>query len=409
MRIIIILFIITSLKSSAYAQDSLASYLQHAYEHQPSLKAAYTKFEMALQRIPQAKAMPDPKLSFGYFISPVETRLGPQQAKFSLSQQLPWFGTLKAKGEAAALAAEVLHQDFLTVKNRLTYQIKMAYYPLYEIQAQLKWEEANLKLLEYDKALATTTFSSGKGALTDALRVDLMISDSQTEIQLLQAQYQALAKAFNHLLNRDEHLPVSVPSDLTISGVGEDFEKDSLATKHPSLIALDKQVKAAQGLEKVAQKNALPQVALGLDYAFVGNRTDANPEGNGRNILMPRITVSLPLAKAKYQAAIKEQALKQEFCATKKEAMTNELTANYESTQYQLQEAIAKHQLYNQQITKTKQIIELLQTSYSNSGKDFEDILSMQQQLLNYQIAKVATIKNYYLALAKLAYLLGQG
>jgi len=47
----------------------------------------------------------------------------------------------------------------------------------------------------------------------------------------------------------------------------------------------------------------------------------------------------------------------------------------------------------------------LLETAYSNSGKDFEEILRMQQELLKYQIATATATKAFYVALAKLDYL----
>ena len=89
MKKIIVILLIMGNTLNSWGQDSLEGYLQYAYEHHPSLKAAYTRFEIALQKVPQVKALPDPKVSFGFFISPVETRVGPQQAKFSLSQQFP--------------------------------------------------------------------------------------------------------------------------------------------------------------------------------------------------------------------------------------------------------------------------------------------------------------------------------
>jgi outer membrane protein, heavy metal efflux system len=45
----------------------------------------------------------------------------------------PWFGTLKAQGDAAALLAEAKYQSFLDARNQLFYQVAAAYHPLYEL------------------------------------------------------------------------------------------------------------------------------------------------------------------------------------------------------------------------------------------------------------------------------------
>jgi len=61
--------------------------------------------------------------------------------------------------------------------------------------------------------------------------------------------------------------------------------------------------------------------------------------------------------------------------------------------------------LYDSQIQKTKQILDLLYTAYSTSGKEFVEVLRTQQQQLKYEIASVSAIKNYYLALAQLEFI----
>ena len=74
-------------------------------------------------------------------------------------------------------------------------------------------------------------------------------------------------------------------------------------------------------------------------------------------------------------------------------------------TWYELDRANQLIDLYHAQITKTEQAITLLLTAYSNSGKDFEEVLRMQQELLKYQMAETIALKEYFTALAKLDYL----
>ena len=76
------------LTSSSLRAQNLEDYQQIAAEQNPGLQAKYKAFEATMERIPQASSLQDPTLSFGYFISPVETRVGPQRARFSLTQML---------------------------------------------------------------------------------------------------------------------------------------------------------------------------------------------------------------------------------------------------------------------------------------------------------------------------------
>ena len=71
------------------AQEILDRYLVEAAENNPGLKAQFSEYMAALERVPQVGALPDPTIAFGYFIQPIETRLGPQQAKISAPVEQP--------------------------------------------------------------------------------------------------------------------------------------------------------------------------------------------------------------------------------------------------------------------------------------------------------------------------------
>jgi len=92
--------------------QNLENYLLDAAENNPGLMARYYEFEAALQKTTQIKALPNLSLSVGYFISPVETRVGPQQVRFSLVQMFPWFGTNAAKANATDLVAQSMFYQF---------------------------------------------------------------------------------------------------------------------------------------------------------------------------------------------------------------------------------------------------------------------------------------------------------
>ncbi|NQV01140.1 MAG: TolC family protein, partial [Bacteroidia bacterium] len=66
---------------SVRAQDILESYLQEAAKHNPELKSRFNEYMAALEKVPQVGTLPDPTIAFGYFIMPVETRIGPQRAR----------------------------------------------------------------------------------------------------------------------------------------------------------------------------------------------------------------------------------------------------------------------------------------------------------------------------------------
>ena len=98
------------------AQDQLEEYLVIAAENNPGLRVKFNEYMAALEVAPQVKALPDPQAAFAYFISPVETRVGPQQFRFSASQMFPWFGTLQIQENVANQVAKAKYEVFLESK-----------------------------------------------------------------------------------------------------------------------------------------------------------------------------------------------------------------------------------------------------------------------------------------------------
>ena len=213
--LITILFLWLAAFNFAHAQ-TLEEFFKIAAENNPGLRAEYKAYEAALQKVPQVSSLPDPTFSFGYFIESVETRVGPQKAKFSLTQMFPWFGTLKAQGDAAALMADAKFQAFLDTRNKLYYEVAAAYYPFYELNRIRKIERDNITILETYKAIALQKFQNGAGTMVNVLRVDIMLKDAQTNLRILDDKEKPLLAAFNQLLNRAQNEPVPVVDSLSV-------------------------------------------------------------------------------------------------------------------------------------------------------------------------------------------------
>jgi hypothetical protein len=85
--ILLSVFLISSIIGMAQeTKESLDTYLKIAAENNPGLKAKFSDYMAAMEKVPQVGTLPDPQFAFGYFINPVETRLGPQKATLGLKQ-----------------------------------------------------------------------------------------------------------------------------------------------------------------------------------------------------------------------------------------------------------------------------------------------------------------------------------
>lgn len=405
MKIYLKLIIAMLLYSTLGFAQSLDEYFKIAAENNPGLQAVYKEYEASLQKIPQVSTLPDPVFSFGYFISPAETRVGPQEAKLSLTQMFPWFGTLKAQGNAAALMADAKFQGFIDARNKLHLQLASAYYPLYELKEWVRVEQENIKILESYKNIATQKYKNGTGSMLDVLRVDIMLNDAKTNLIILRDKEKPLLTTFNKLLNRPEAEIVQISDTLNSEILSSNYRMDSLIVSNPKIKALDLKYQSSKAAEAAALKQGLPKLGVGLDYVVVGKGPNVSMSDNGKDVFMPMVSVSIPIFRRKYNASVKEARLMQESYTYQKQEVTNALISEYETVWFQVQQQLQLLSLYEKQMKSSQQSLNLLFTSYGNSGKEFEELLRMQQQLLQYRKMTSTALVQYHIALEKINYL----
>lgn len=384
--------------------QTLEDYFVMAAENNPGLKGKYKAFEAALQKIPQAKSLADPNLSFGYFISPVQTKLGPQRMRFSLTQMFPWFGTLRIQGDVATILAEVKYQEFLDARNSLYNQVSAVYYPLLETNELIEIEKENLQILKTYKSIATSTFENGKGSLMDALRVDIMNTSAETNLEVLNQKIKSANARLNSLLGREYDSPIEITERLTVPDSPYQASIDSIQ-HNPLLESLDLKIQAGELNHKLAIKQGLPNLGAGVDYVMVDKINDMALVDNGKNVLMPTVTMSIPIFRKKYDAAKKEALLLTEAYQAKKQDVSNNLYGSFYRFKVEMEIQLDLISSFDEQIETSKQTLELLYSSYANSGEDFEEVLRLQQQLLEYRKMKIKASVAYYAAEAQLNYL----
>lgn len=390
-------------KNSAAAQ-SLEEYLQTAAENNPGLKAAYAEFEAALQQAPQMASLPDPALTVSAFGRMMETRLGAQEARFTLMQMFPWFGTLQAKEEAAVLMAEARFRNYLARRENLFLEVKSSYAEIYATRQTIKVQEENLSILDSYRDLALSRFRSGEAPMVNVLQTDIEIEDIRTEIELLNSFLKPLEADFNLLLNRQPEMNVEIKDTLLVKPAVL-FQETPDFSAHPEITGLEKQRESFETRKKVAEKEGLPMLGLGLDYSVISRRTDADPPGNGQDAIMPMLSVSLPIFRKKYRAAKKEAEFMAEKLEYEKEAQSNELYTRYEMAVYELKKAEKLRTLYKRQSETSLQARNLLVSGFSNGTVDFQEVLQMNRSLLMFQTQNIEALRKGFTAQATLEYL----
>jgi outer membrane protein TolC len=195
--------------------------------------------------------------------------------------------------------------------------------------------------------------------------------------------------AFQNILNSETEPEFNAIPDVT--GFESEISVDTALQSHPLVQFIDYKRESSKERIESIRKQSLPKIGVGLDYVVVGERNDVTLNDNGKDILMPMVSISLPIFRKKYKAQVKEAELMQEQYQLKKQNVINDLSTEYSSTVYEINKQSEYISLYQRQIQKVNNTLSILEKTYAASGVEFEELLRSRQQLLKYQKLETLT------------------
>ncbi|HBT09116.1 MULTISPECIES: TolC family protein [Leeuwenhoekiella] len=404
MRNIILLGIVFFAFAKINAQQ-LASYIQEAQDNNPEIQAFELRYNIAEEKVNEANTLPDTQISAGYFISEPETRTGAQRARFSISQMLPWFGTITARENYASSMAETEFVEIAIAKRKLALSVSQSYYKLYAIRAKQLVLDENIELLETYERLALTSLEVGKASAVDVLRLQIRQNELVQQREVLEEDYQAEQTLFNNLLNRDETMTVDIIEDMMIPDVDPQVLNENLQL-NPELIKYDKLYESVEQAELLNQKESAPNIGFGLDYVPVSERPDMNFSDNGKDIVMPMVSLSIPIFNNRYKSVTKQNELKQLEIKSRKEERLNSLETRLAQAVYNRNTMRIKFNVQTDNLKQANDAEEILIKNYETGTIDFNDVLDVQELQLKFQINLIESIKGYYTEYANINYLI---
>ena len=390
-----------------WGQQSLQTYLKTAAKNNAGLKAEYYAYQAALQKLPQAGSLPDPQLNFGIAAMPVVTKNGPQQAKISLSQKMPWFGTLRSKKDVFDDRAKSQYESFQEAKVKLFYEVKSLYFDLYYLQKSIGITKENLEILNNWKGLVMTKIQNGKASATDALRIDMQIDEMKNTLASLQDKLKVTGIKFSHLLNVDAntqvHIADTLPDHILLQSKSEIDER--IQQQNHRLKRLDWLKKSQVNQEKLNKKLGKPNLLLGVDYGLIG-KTSNLPDA-GKDALLFKVGIGIPLFRKKYKAMVQEAQYQQKAFEEKKNNDALKLKSWASEVYSQYEDAVRREKLYQNQVALARRAETLLENEYAYNGKNFEEILRMEKKRLQYELKREKAITDKQKSIALLQYLTG--
>jgi hypothetical protein len=365
-----ILFIILTLagciRSQAQQPDSLYAYLDMAAKTNPKVLQRYYEYQAALQKVPQVGGLPDPEFSLGVFLSPMELLGGNQVADMRLMQMFPWFGFLKSARDEMSLMAAARFEALRDAKLQLFFDMQRNWYEMHKVNQNIRIASKNVEILQSLERLAITRFKAapaavgvvpsgnnmasasstnttaassgmnnmgsstnaaasqaapamaspgmgsqpGSTGLTDVYRIQIEINELQDNIESLKTRWNSLAASFNAYLNRPAATPVALPDTL----LAETLPFSLLAVadsirNNPMLGMLKYEQQSLDARKQMVTRMGYPMVGLGVNYSLISKNEMSTSAMNGRDMVMPMVTATLPIYRKKYRAMQAEAEL----------------------------------------------------------------------------------------------------
>jgi outer membrane protein, heavy metal efflux system len=262
-------------KRPAPAAISLKSLITEALGQNPEIIAMRRNFDMMRARVPQAKALTEPMLSYGYMgnavpLPPFDVQEGdPSSGRaLSFSQEIPFPGKLAIKGKMANVAAEAEWWAYEQTRLNVVAEVKDAYFDLGYIVKAIETVTKNKELLEKFAKIAEASFAVGKGIQQDVLKAQVEVSRLIDQLTVLEQRRQTAEARLNSLLFREPETPVGSPEEIK----PRDFpyglaELNELAlASYPTLKAQRRRIDREQYGVELAKKDFYPDFSVGMTY-----------------------------------------------------------------------------------------------------------------------------------------------
>ena len=390
--------------------ESLEDYLRYAALNNAGLQASFETWRATVESIPQAKALPDPRFTYGYFIREVETRVGPQRQKFDIMQTFPWFGVIKARTDHAAANANAAHKRYEAKKLELFQQVKHAFYEYSYLAKAIEIANESLELIKHFEQVARMKYAGATTSHPDVIRAQIELAILEDRLKSLKELRPAITAELNSILNRPASSRVPWPESPQHRQISIEFAKllALIFQNNPDLRAVDYQIEAMRSKETLAKKRSYPNIGIGLSYIDTAHALASGVSDSGRDPVVAMVSLNLPIWTNSYKAA--ERQAKAELIKTRREKIQLENTLGAKARQllYEFEDTARKISLYRDiVIPKTREMVLASETAYQAATIDFLSLLDAQDKLLKYELLYERALAQNAQKLAKLERIAG--
>jgi outer membrane protein TolC len=386
------------------------SLLTLARTNNPELAAMRHEARAAQQRIEQADALPDPR--FKLELQDI-TKMGAQNpalwpgdvgsTRYTLTQELPWFGTRplkRAQAQAQALGADAQVQ---AVWADVALRIKLGYAQLYFLQRNQRLNQEVLGLMQRLEQIARARYAGGLAPQQDVIRAQTEQTAMRSELIALEAELHHGRARMNALLARPVHAalaeaqalrPLPAPGSL-------DFAALELRARqnNPQLAAEEAKLLASDRGQELALKSRYPTVTLGIAPTQFQN------EFKTWDLMLE---MNIPLQQGTRRAQEREALAMRDAAQARRDAVATQLQADLSENLDALQSAQDTEALVSNSLLPQAELsLQSALAGYEAGKVDFATLLDAQRQIRQAKLSRLKAQAEGQIRMAQIERLIG--
>ena len=390
---------------SAYAtgidnkEDSLAVYIAEAIRNNPGLKSEYQAYQAQMANAQGAGVLSDPQLSVALFPQAMHHVNGKQLATITIMQMFPWFGTLKAGREQMEYKAQEAYQKFREKSLSTAFNVEKQWYSILATQEKVKAVKQKRALLNDIKKVAIylyKNYTAGRDTkMSDQLRLDAEEERLKEQTESLETQLTLQKQQFNITMHRQPNAALSLPDSIPLRQMPT-FNWTEIERNNPKLAQYSAIQKAFKSQEEQTRAKGMPMIGVGLQYMLNGKvDMPMMPNMNGKDMVMPMVSVTIPIYRKKITSAIHSAQLMERSAAYNYQSQLDALQSTYLSIEQRADDIKRKLKLYESEVSLLNRTLELMQKEYATGAASLTDILQTTRESIDYDLLKAEANAQY--------------
>ena len=402
------------LTKSVFAQAgdsvSLDGLIKEAIANNPHIQEAYNNWKAAEYRIKVVKSLPDPMARYGYFGESVQTRTGPQNQRYGLSQKFPFPGKLRKKGKAQSKKAQMAKEKYEAAKREIIKKVKFFYYDLYWVDKALEVTEEEKGILENLEVVARRKYEANMTPVQDVVKAQFALAKLEERLSHLRQQRKSLVALMNSTLDRNQDTTIGKIEDVdTLVFVYQLEQLMRMAqSSRQELLVVNLDVERAEYEKSLARLNYFPDFTFGVDFIEIGGGTTTRPD-DGKDAWVGMVSFNIPIWYGKLNAQLKEKKAKLEAAKAKLNKVDNKVHYEVQDMFYKISSYEDIVSLYETAlIPQALATFEVAKIAYESGEVDFLNWLDAEKALLQTRLAYYKTVVDYNKSIAYLERIVGR-